>query len=67
MAYQLTKPLVAFEPDKKHAFTIPAGSIVEKDDFLATVGLIPIMWSGKRVTVSVQDFKERSLPIGSTA
>jgi len=68
VAYQLTKPLVVFEPQKKHAFTIPTGSVVEKDDFLAAVGLIPILWAGKRVTVAVQDLKESSLPIiGSTA
>jgi hypothetical protein len=64
MEYYLTKPLVAFAASERRAFTIPSGSVVEGNRFLATVGLTAISWAGKLVTVFIQDLRESSKPMG---
>jgi hypothetical protein len=45
--------------EEKHAFTIPAGSLIETDNYVPAIGVTDIGWSGKTATVTVQDFIER--------
>jgi hypothetical protein len=56
--YRLTRPLVAFEVRERRAFTIPAGSVIEKDNFTPVVGVTAIYWAGGTVTVGVLDLLE---------
>jgi hypothetical protein len=41
------------------AFTIPAGSVIEKDAFTPAVGVTAISWAGGSVIVGVLDLLER--------
>lgn len=62
--YRLTRPLVAFASPERQAFTIPAGTLIEKENLIAAIGLTGINWAGKSVSVAIQDFIERSELIG---
>jgi hypothetical protein len=59
-SYRMSKPTTGFPVGKSHVITIPAGAVIEKDDFLARVGLTVVFWAGKRLTVSVQDLRENA-------
>ena len=63
--YRLTRPLSGRIAGENRTITIPAGSLVEKDDFLARVGLIEVLWGERRVAVFVQDFVEFGQPLDS--
>ena len=56
LTYRLAEPLVVIPVGSKEAITLPIGTVLEKDDYLATVGLMEVLLDGKRVTVMVQDF-----------
>ena len=54
--YRLIRPLVGLPFGQKEPITIPAGTIVEQDGFLQSVGLTVVIVDGKRTTVMSQDF-----------
>jgi hypothetical protein len=54
--YRLKCPPAAFTADEKHAFRIPTGSLVKKDNYIPAIGLTDLGWARKTVTVAVQDF-----------
>jgi hypothetical protein len=62
--YRLTKSLVVFDPTQKRAFTIPAHSLVEKQDLIDAIALTDVRWSGRSVWVPIQDLLERCEPLG---
>ncbi len=62
--YRLVKPLAAFAPKEKHAFTIPPGSLIEKDILVEAFDLAHVEWAGRIVLVPIQDLIERSEPFG---
>jgi hypothetical protein len=53
--YQIIRPLVAFDPREKMAFTIPSGSFVEKNYLIDAMALTDVRWSGRSVWVLIQD------------
>jgi hypothetical protein len=61
--YRIVEPLAAFEPKEKRAFTIPSGSLVEKDILLEAFELTSVEWAGRMVLVQVQDFIDGSEPL----
>ena len=62
--YRIVEPLAAFEPKEKRAFTIPSGSLVEKDILIEAFDLAGVEWAGRIVLVQIQDLIERSEPFG---
>jgi hypothetical protein len=62
--YRLIKPLAAFAPREERAFTIPAGSLLEKDILIEAFDLTSVEWAGGMVLVPIQDLIERSEPLG---
>lgn len=58
------RPLAAFDPKEKRAFTIPSGSLVKKDLLIEAFDLTSIEWGGSFVLVPIQDLIERSVPFG---
>jgi|HubBroStandDraft_3_1064219.scaffolds.fasta_scaffold312619_2 hypothetical protein len=56
--YRVIKPLAAFDPAQKYAFTIPSGSLIEKDESFAKFGLVKIEWGEQTVLAEVQDLIE---------
>jgi hypothetical protein len=57
---RLISPISGFRAGERTVITIPAGSLVERDSFLAAVGLTVVFWNGRRVTVTIQELAERS-------
>jgi hypothetical protein len=57
--YRLTKPLIGFLAGSRQVVTIPTGSYIEKDYFLASVGLTSVFWGGKRLSVMILDLADR--------
>jgi hypothetical protein len=60
--YRVIQPLTAFEPKEKRAFTIPAGSLIEKEESFVKLGVVDIESEGRVVLVQVQDLIERIEP-----
>jgi hypothetical protein len=60
--YRITRPLTAYAVKEKRALTIPAGSLVKKENYVPAVGVTDIDWAHKIVTVAVQDFLQRIEP-----
>jgi hypothetical protein len=58
--HRLTAPLTGIPVSGSLTVTIPAGAIVEADTFLAAAGLVVVIWNGRRITVSIRDFKENA-------
>ena len=56
--YRLDSPLVGIPIGTIEPITIPTGTVVEKDDFLKTVGLTEVLLNGRRVTLLAHDFIE---------
>ena len=63
-AYRLTKPVIGLPVGGDLVITIPVGSVVEVDPFLALVGLTVVHWNERRVTVTIQEIRESSKPVG---
>ena len=61
--YRLTRPVVAFEMRSRCAFTIPSGSLVEKDYLVEGFALTNIWWDDKVVTVQIPDLLEGVQPV----
>jgi hypothetical protein len=62
--YRLIRPLAAFAPKEKRAFTIPPGSLIEKDVLIEAFDLTGVEWAGRIVLVPIQDLIERCEPFG---
>jgi hypothetical protein len=62
--YRIVKPLTVFALREKHAFTIPPGSLVEKDILIEAFDLAGVEWAGRIILVPIQDLIERSEPLG---
>ena len=62
--YYLTKPLAAFDPQEKRAFTIPPGSLIEKEHLEPVIDLTDVRWRDRMVWVPIPDLLERSEPFG---
>jgi hypothetical protein len=60
--YRVTEALSAFDPEEKRAFTIPSGSLIEKEESFKKLGVVNIEWKGRVVLVQVQDLIERIEP-----
>ena len=54
--YRLNRPLVGIPLGTKTPITVPAGTLVEQDGYLQSVGLTVVFIDGRRVTVMSQDF-----------
>ena len=61
--YRLTRPLAGQVVGQKRTIILSAGSLIERDEFLAPEGLVEIQCAGERLTVFVQDLCERSEPL----
>ena len=61
--YRVIQPVIAFDPNQKRAFTIPPGSLIEKEDPFEKLGVIEIVWEGQIVLVQVHDLSERIEPV----
>ena len=57
--YRVTRPLAAFEPESKRAFTIPS-ALIRKEILVEALDLTSVEWSEGTVWVPIQDFIERS-------
>jgi hypothetical protein len=57
--YRLTKLVVGFVSGTKQVVTIPAGALIDRDHFLAAVGITSVVWQGKRIAVMILDLDDR--------
>jgi len=53
--YCLIRPLLALAVDEEPTFTMLAGCLVRKDNYIPACGLTSIGWARKTVTVVAQD------------
>ena len=53
--YRLKQPVIGRIAGMNEIVALPVGSLVQRDYFLASVGLIDVKVDGKEVTVFVQD------------
>jgi hypothetical protein len=61
--YRIIRPLTAFDPKEKRAFTIPSGSVVEKEESFVKFGLVEVEWNSQIVLVQAHDLIEGSEPL----
>jgi hypothetical protein len=61
--YRIVKPLTVFALREKRAFTIPSGSLIEKDVLIEAFDLASAEWAGRPVLVPVLDLIERCEPL----
>jgi hypothetical protein len=60
--YRVVQPLTVFDPNEKRAFTIPSGSLIEKEESFEKFGVVKVMWDGRIVLVQVHELIERIEP-----
>jgi hypothetical protein len=60
--YRVIQPLTAFDSNERRAFTIPPGSLVEKQESFVKLGLVDVEWNSHLVLVQVDDLMEHVEP-----
>lgn len=60
LTYRLTRSIAALPLGSTQVISLPAGTLIKRDDLLTAVGITDVFLDGRRISVIVQDLIEGS-------